>query len=185
MRFYWYSLTSKVLSCEVTHEAIQVCHVFLFNFLSYFLGTKFSLQSSWIIGACNCTWLVITNKYYSNNYASFYLWWKKWLVKHRKFKYYNHNCLQRFLLFFMSLLTAPIVKTIIFGWNLLFLSKTLLKLERLSIPNLNVIEKIRKVFCYNLNVIEKIGKVFCYYLNVIEKIGKIFCYYWKKNHFGL
>ena len=122
-----------------------------------FLGTKFSLQSSWIIDACNCTWLIITNKCYSNNYASFYLWWKKYLVKHRKFKYCNHDCLQKFLLFFMSLLTVPFVKTVMFGWNLLFLSKTMLKLERLSIPN----------------------------LNVIEKIGKVFCYYWKKNHFGL
>ena len=35
---------------------------------------------------------------------------KKNLVKHQKVsKYYDHDCLQNFLLIFMSLLTAPVV----------------------------------------------------------------------------
>ena len=36
---------------------------------------------------------------------------KKNLVKHKKVsKYYDHDCPKNFILFFMSLLTAPIVK---------------------------------------------------------------------------
>ena len=47
----------------------------------------------------------------TNNHTSFHLWWKENLVKQSKFsKYYGHGCLQNFLLLFMPLLTAPIVK---------------------------------------------------------------------------
>ena len=46
----------------------------------------------------------------ANNRASFHVRWKDNLVKHQKFsKYFDDDCLQNFL-FFLSLLTAPIVK---------------------------------------------------------------------------
>ena len=49
----------------------------------------------------------------TNNHASFHLQWekKKKLGKFQKvLKYYVHDCLQNFLLFFMFLLTASIVE---------------------------------------------------------------------------
>ena len=47
----------------------------------------------------------------SNNRAPFHLWWKENLVKQKKVsKYYENDCLQIFLLLFMSLLTAKFVK---------------------------------------------------------------------------
>ena len=59
-----------------------------------------------------------------NNQTSFHLWWKKDLVKHQKVSiYYHHDCLQNFILLFMSILTAPVVEKSFFGWNLLYLSK--------------------------------------------------------------
>ena len=62
-------------------------------------------------------------------------------------KYYVHGYMQNFLLLFMSLLTALIVKMgHIFGCNLLYLSKntSCTKLESLSIPNLDGGEKMGK-----------------------------------------
>ena len=51
----------------------------------------------------------------TNNWALFHLWWKEDLVKHQKVsKYYEKDCLQNFLMLFMSLLTASIVKTVKF-----------------------------------------------------------------------
>ena len=42
----------------------------------------------------------------------FYLWWKENLAEYQNnSKYYNHDCLQNFILLVMSLLTAPIVKS--------------------------------------------------------------------------
>ena len=47
----------------------------------------------------------------TNNRPSFHLWGKENLVKHQKLsKYYENDCLQNFLLLFMSLLTAKFVK---------------------------------------------------------------------------
>ena len=71
----------------------------------------------------------------SNTCASFHLRWKENLVKHQRvWKYYENDCLQNFLLLFISLLTAPIVKKKSYlGYNLLYLSKIR--------PNIN-----RKVF---------------------------------------
>ena len=49
----------------------------------------------------------------TNNHASFHLWWKESLVKHLKVsKYYDHDCLQNFILLFMSLSTVQIVTNI-------------------------------------------------------------------------
>ena len=47
----------------------------------------------------------------------------------------------------MFLLTAPIAKNSYFGWNLLYLSKktSWTTLKSLSMPNLDVSEKIAKV----------------------------------------
>ena len=48
----------------------------------------------------------------SNNRASFHLWRKEKLVKHQNVsRYFENDCLQNFLLLFMSLLTAPIVES--------------------------------------------------------------------------
>ena len=47
----------------------------------------------------------------TNNHASFHLYRKKNLLNHQRVSnYYEQDCLQNFLLFFMSLLTALIVK---------------------------------------------------------------------------
>ena len=49
-----------------------------------------------------------------NNRASFHFWGKQNLVKQQKvLKYYENDCLQNFVLLFMSVLTVPIVKKVI------------------------------------------------------------------------
>ena len=58
---------------------------------------------------------LVYTMFVTNNWALFHLWWKEDLVKHQKVsKYYENDCLQNFLLLFMSLLTASIVKTVKF-----------------------------------------------------------------------
>ena len=48
-------------------------------------------------------------QFITNNHASFHLWWKEKLLNHQKVSnYHEHDCLQNFLLLFMSLLTALI-----------------------------------------------------------------------------
>ena len=59
-----------------------------------------------------------------NNHPSFLFWRKEDLVKHQKFsKDYDHDCLQNFILFLVSLLTAPTVKNshIVAGIYFIFL----------------------------------------------------------------
>ena len=52
----------------------------------------------------------------TNNRTSFHLWGKKnFLNDQIVSKYYEHDCLQRFVLLFISLLTDLIVKNS--GWN--------------------------------------------------------------------
>ena len=47
----------------------------------------------------------------NNNHASFHLPWKENLVKHQNVsKYYENDCVQNFLMLFMSLVTVPVVK---------------------------------------------------------------------------
>ena len=47
----------------------------------------------------------------ANNRTSFHLWGKENLVKHQKVsKHYENDCVQNFLLLFISLLTALVVK---------------------------------------------------------------------------
>ena len=63
-----------------------------------------------------------------NKHASFHLWWKKNLLNHQKVsKYYEHDCLQNFVLLFMSLLTTFIVKNshVLIGIYVIFLKKVL------------------------------------------------------------
>ena len=48
---------------------------------------------------------------------------KKLLSYQNVSKYYEHNCLQKFILLFVSLLQFLLLKTVIFGWNLFYLSK--------------------------------------------------------------
>ena len=62
----------------------------------------------------------------TNNHASIHLSLeKKKMLNYQKVsKYYEHDCLQNFLLLFTTLLTALIVKNrLYFGWNLLHVSK--------------------------------------------------------------
>ena len=48
----------------------------------------------------------------TNNHASFHLYWKQNLLIYQiVWNYYEHSCLQNFLLLFMSLLTVLIVKS--------------------------------------------------------------------------
>ena len=57
----------------------------------------------------------------SNNRALFHLRWKKNLVKHQKVSKYDENdCLQNVLSLFISLFTAPVIKTVIFRLEFTF-----------------------------------------------------------------
>ena len=81
-----------------------------------------------------------------SNHAPFHVWLKENLVKSQKvLKYYVQDCVQNFLLFFMCLLTAPIVKNrhILAGIYFIFLTNVLD--ESLPIPNLDLSEMIGKV----------------------------------------
>ena len=54
---------------------------------------------------------LVYTKYIRNNHSSFHLWSKENLVKSQKVsKYYDHDCLQNFLLISTPLLIGPIVK---------------------------------------------------------------------------
>ena len=84
----------------------------------------------------------------TNNLASFHFWGKESLVKSQKvLKYFFHNYFQNFLLFFIFLLIALIVKKRHFGFEftLSFQKQFWTKLKSLSIANLDLTEKIRKV----------------------------------------
>ena len=86
----------------------------------------------------------------TNNHASLYLWWKENLIKHQKVsKHYANYCLQSFILLFISLLTAPFVKNVIFCLEFTFSKKC---------PKLNVryhatfkARKFKSLF-YNINI---------------------------------
>ena len=68
------------------------------------------------------------NQFITNNHASFHLWWNKNLLNHQTISQYDeHDCLQKFLLLFMSLLTAFIVQNshILPGIYLIFLNSVL------------------------------------------------------------
>ena len=84
----------------------------------------------------------------TNNHDFFHLWGKKNLVKHQKVsKCYDQDCLKNFLLHFMSSLRAPIFENSNFVIEicLIFLKTSRIKLQMLSIPNLDLSEKIAKV----------------------------------------
>ena len=56
----------------------------------------------------NVVWQLVRQKvdtmFISNNLTSFHLWWKENLVKYQKVsKYYENDCVQNFLLLFLSL----------------------------------------------------------------------------------
>ena len=53
---------------------------------------------------------LVKTMFTTNDHASFHFWWNGDMVKHQQvLKYYDHDCQQIFF-FFMSLLTASIVK---------------------------------------------------------------------------
>ena len=82
----------------------------------------------------------------TNERASFHLRRKENVVKHQKAsKYYENDCLQKIFLLFMSLLTVPVVKNshIEAGISFMLLKNVQNKLERLSIPSLDLSEKSR------------------------------------------
>ena len=68
---------------------------------------------------------LVHTMFIANDHNSFHLWWQENFVKHQKvLKYYDQDCLKNFLLLFMSLLSASIVKNSHFcDWTLLNLSK--------------------------------------------------------------
>ena len=53
---------------------------------------------------------LVYTMFISNNRASFHLWWKENLVKHQKVSKHVNDCLQNFVLLFMSWWTAKFVK---------------------------------------------------------------------------
>ena len=81
-------------------------------------------------------------QFMTNNHTSFHLWCKENLLNHQKVsKNYENDCLQIFLLLFMSLLTALIVKSSYILPGILSSSK----IERLSMPNLDLSKKIERI----------------------------------------
>ena len=91
---------------------------------------------------------LVYTTFINNNHTSSHLWWKETLVKYQKvWKYFVHNCLQNFLLLFILSLTAPVVKNshIFAGIYFIFKKTAWTKLKSLSIPNLDLGEKISKV----------------------------------------
>ena len=78
-----------------------------------------------------------------NKHTSFHLWWKENLLNHKFSKQYEHDCLQNFILLFMSLLTDVIVRNShILAWvYFIFLKKG----PRPNMKGLEISEKIEKV----------------------------------------
>ena len=71
---------------------------------------------------------LVYTMFITNNHASFHLWGKEYLVKYQKVsKHYVQDCLQNFLLLFMILFTASIVKGshILAGIYVIFLKNIL------------------------------------------------------------
>ena len=81
-------------------------------------------------------------QFITNNRASLHL-----LNQQKVSKYYENDGLQNSILLFKSLLATLVVKNsnIFAGIYFIFLKASYTKLERLSIPNLDLIEKIGKV----------------------------------------
>ena len=64
-----------------------------------------NLLRSYVLGRQATRKVTRVYQFISNNQGSFHLWCKENLVKHQKFSnYYDHVCLQNFLLHFKSLL---------------------------------------------------------------------------------
>ena len=102
----------------------------------------------------------------TNNHASFHLWWKENLLIYQNVsKYYEHGCLQNFLSFSMSFLTAFIVKNsyILAGVYFIFLKKhRLLNLKGFqyqiwtSVKSWESISQVRQIlalFCISVALI--------------------------------
>ena len=75
---------------------------FYFAFFKIFLLvlTQFSFwQEDLALSYHSMKFLTFIYQFITNNYASFHLWWKEYLEKHKKVsKYYDNNCLQNILL---------------------------------------------------------------------------------------
>ena len=96
----------------------------------------------------------------SNNPPSFPLWWKQNLVKHQQVsKYYEKDCLQIFLLLFMSLLPTKFVKNShILGKILFIFLKSVLKQTRNSF---NTKYQAQWKACSSSYQLKQILAVFC------------------------
>ena len=74
-------------------------------------------------------------------------------IKHQKVSKYDHDCLKNFILLFLSLLTASIVKNSHFFW-LEFTSQA--KVQRLLIPSFDLSSEkslsSKKIFCTFLQI---------------------------------
>ena len=56
-------------------------------------------------------WQLVYTMFISHSRTLFHLWWKEYLVEHRKvWKYYETDCLKYFMFLFMLLLAAEMVK---------------------------------------------------------------------------
>ena len=68
----------------------------------------------------------IYTKFIINNHALLHLWWRENLLKHPKVsKYYDKDCILNLFVLFMSLLTAPFIKSthILVGVYFIFVKK--------------------------------------------------------------
>ena len=89
-----------------------------------------------------------TYQLFANNYSSFVLRWKVNLLNYQKVsKYYEHDCLEIFLLVFISLLTGLIVESSNTSTRIyfIFLKSILNQAWKASIPNLNLNQKVGEV----------------------------------------
>ena len=90
--FYYVHFVSRFLAskCEMSHKS-ACCIILLFYTNEHDKNKN---------NCINLAFTILT----TNNYALLHVWWKQSFLKHQKFsKYYDHDCLQNFILLFLFL----------------------------------------------------------------------------------
>ena len=115
---YWFYHSSFNFGRRTEHYAIILESFQVFLMFTIFLR-------SLVLSRLVTSKTIHMYEFITSNYSSFHLWWKKNLLNYQKVsKYYEHDCLQNFILLFMSLLTVLIVKNAhILAWSWLFQKK--------------------------------------------------------------
>ena len=121
-------------------------------------------------------------KFITHSHASFHLRWKENLLNYQKVaKYYEHDCLQNFIILFISFLTALIVEN-----SLLFAEIFFVFLKKRPILNLKGFQNcfqrqpftkyLREALVFMWNSVQQEKFNFCF--------SGCFYWYWQNFHFG-